>query len=155
MRAVKYLVGLWTAVAVYSVVSLINGPAGLAAYSRLEAERERQLANMRALDALTEELENTQNSLLYDHETIAVYARRLGYARENERFVRIVGLGWTQNPYTAPGQVYFAGTPEYVSDKTIKIAALCAGLTAFIFFFALELLRNRKLTDTPPTPADF
>lgn len=142
MRAFKYLMGLWTAVAVYSVLSLLSGPSGLSAYSQLEAERERQWANMRRLGALGEELENAQNSLLYDHDAITVYARRLGYARENERFIRIVGLGGTQNPYTAPGQVYFAGAPDFISDTSIKIAALCAGAAAFALFFALELLRS-------------
>ena len=143
MRMVKYLVGLWTAVAVYSVFSLLSGSTGLFARGQLEAERERQWANMRVLGALNEELENAKNSLLYDHDAIAVYARRLGYARENERFIRVVGLGVTGNPHTAPGQVYIAAEPGFVSDKIIKIASLCAGLTAFVLFFMLELLRSK------------
>jgi cell division protein FtsB len=136
--------GLWTAVAIYSVFALISGPSGLAAYGQLEAERERQWANMRALGALNEDLENTKNSLLYDQDAIAVYARRLGYAGKDERFIRIVGIGGAQNPHTVPGRVYFAGEPDFIADKIIKITALCVGLAAFVLFFMLELLRGAK-----------
>lgn len=65
---------------------------GFSAYRQLEAERERQWENMKALGAINEKLENTKNSLLYDRDTITVYARQLGYSKENERLVRIVGL---------------------------------------------------------------
>jgi cell division protein FtsB len=143
MRVFKYLMGLWTAIAVYSVFSLLSGPSGFSAYSQLEAERERQWANIQALSAVNEDLENTKNSLLYDRDTLAVYARRLGYSRENERFVRIVGLGESPNPYTATGQVYFAGIPDFVSDTTIKIVALFAGVAAFALFLVLELLHSK------------
>jgi cell division protein FtsB len=143
MKVFKYLMGLWTAIVVYSVFLLLSGPAGFSAYKQLEAERERQRENMKTLDAINEKLENTKNSLLYDRDAVAVYARRLGYGRENERLVRIVGLGGVQNAYTAAGQVYFAGTPDFISDKTIKITALCAGLAAFILFLALELLHAK------------
>jgi cell division protein FtsB len=144
MRAFKYLMGIWTAVAVYSLFSLLNGPVGLSAYKQLESEREKQWTNMRALGTINEELENTQNGLLYDQQAIVVYARRLGYAREQERFIRIVGLPGEQNPYASPGHIYFAGEPDFVADKTIKITALCAGMAAFALFFVLELLRNVK-----------
>ena len=134
--------GLWTGIAVYSLVSLLGGPSGLSAYRQLALERERQWDTMRELGVISEELENTRNGLLYDHDLIAVYARRLGYARANERFIRVVGLGVTANPHTTEGQVYFAREPKTVSDTNIKIAALVAGLAAFALFLALELLRR-------------
>jgi hypothetical protein len=55
-----------------------------------------------------------------------------------------VGLGKITNPHTAAGQVYFAADPDYISDKTIKIAALCAGLSVFILFLVLDLLRKTQ-----------
>jgi hypothetical protein len=97
---------------------------------------------MRELGVMSEELENTRNGLLFDHDLIAVHARRLGYARANEQFIRVVGLGVTANPHYSEGQVYFAGEPGTVSDTSIKIAALVAGLAAFALFLALELLRR-------------
>jgi cell division protein FtsB len=144
MRVFKYLIGLWTVVAVYALFSFLSGPKGLSAYNQLLAERNRQWANMRSLGALNETLDKSRNSLLYDQEAISVYARRLGYGRENERFVRIVGLGGDQNQYTSAGQVYFAADSDFISDKTIKITALCAGLAVFAFLLVLELLGERR-----------
>ncbi|MDR1575816.1 MAG: septum formation initiator family protein [Treponema sp.] len=141
MRIFKYLMGLWTAVAVYSVFSVLAGPSGLSAYGQLEAERERQRANLRDLGAVNEMLENTKNGLLYDQDAVTVQARLLGYAAQDERFIRVVGLGTARNPHAAAGRVYYTADPEFISDKTIKIAALCAGLIAFALFFLLEKLK--------------
>jgi cell division protein FtsB len=148
MRAFKYLIALWTAFAVYSVFSLLNGAAGIPAYEKLSAEREKQWENMKNLGLINEELENTKNNLLYDRDTIAVYARQLGYGREDERFIRIVGLGGVKNPHTTAGQVLVAEPPEFIPDRIIKIGALCAGLAVFALFFVFEIIRSGVLTKT-------
>jgi cell division protein FtsB len=144
MRALKYLIALWTAITVYSVFSLMNGAMGLSAYEELLADREEQWANMKSLQILNEELENTKNSLLYDRDTITVYARQLGYAQNDERFIRIVGLGGIKNPHATAGQVLLAGAPDYVPDKIIKIIALAAGLAVFLLVFVFELINGGK-----------
>ncbi|MDR1318181.1 MAG: septum formation initiator family protein [Treponema sp.] len=144
MRAFKYLLAFWTAFAVYSVFSLLNGVMGLSAYDKLSAEREKQWENMKKLGLLNEELENTKNSLLYDRDTLAVYARQLGYGHEDERFIRIVGLGGIKNPHTETGRVVLAESSEFIPDGIIKIGALCAGLAVFAFLFILEILRSRS-----------
>jgi cell division protein FtsB len=143
MRVFKYLIALWTAFAVYSGFSLFGGAAGISAYGKLSAGREKQWENMKDLGILNEELENTKNSLLYDGDTIAVYARQLGYGREDERFIRIVGLGGTKNPHTTAGRIVFAEAPEGIPDKTIKIGALCAGIAVFALCLVFETIRSR------------
>jgi cell division protein FtsB len=144
MRVGKYLLGLWITAAVYTLFSVLNGPRGLSAYDQLLAERERQWDNLRNLGAVNEDLEKTKNSLLYDKDTLAVYSRQLGYGQENERFIRIVGLGGIKNPHTMAGQVYFAAPPDYISDKVIKITALCAGLAVCILFLIMDLLHRTQ-----------
>jgi cell division protein FtsB len=144
MRAFKYLIALWAAVAVYGVSSLLTGAIGLSAYRQLLADREKQWANMKNLRLINEELENIKNSLLYDTDTIAVYARDLGYGKKNERFIRIVGLGGMKNPNASAGQVIEAGTPEFIPDKTLKIAALCAGLVVFVLLVMFDIFRFRE-----------
>jgi cell division protein FtsB len=135
----KYLIGIWTAVAVYCLFSFLSGPRGIHAYNQLLFEREQQRANMRELSILNEELEKTEKNLIYDYETILVHARQMGYGLEDERFVRIVGLSGIKNTIVTAGKVYFAESPTFLSDKIIKITALCAGFLAFIFVFILEL----------------
>jgi hypothetical protein len=144
MRVFKYLVAVWTAVAVYTLFSFLGGPKGLSAYNYLLGEREQQWANIKELGIINEELEKTRNNLLYDHDTLMVHARQMGYGQEDERFVRIVGLGTVKNNPEIIGNLYMPQNPEYVSDKSIKIAAICLGLMVFAFFFMLEVIENRS-----------
>lgn len=143
MRIFKYLIAVWTAIAVYTLFSFFSGPGGLSAYNELLAERDRQLANIKELGLINEELEKSRNNLIYDHDTLLVHARQMGYGYEDERYVRIVGLGSIKNTPAVTGNVYTAANPDYISDKNIKIAALCAGLLVFAFLFMLEIIEKR------------
>jgi cell division protein FtsB len=142
MRACKYLLVLWTAAAVYAFLSLFTGAMGFSAYRELISERDRQRTNMEKLGRINETLENTKNSLLYDRDTISVYARELGYGEKDRRFVRIVGLGGVKRAALTPGEVVRARRPLFTGDKTIKIAALSAGGAVFALFLFLDLFRK-------------
>jgi cell division protein FtsB len=144
MRAFNYLVALWAAVAVYGLLSLLTGAVGLSAYQQLQADRDKQWANMKALQLINEDLENTKNSLLYDRDTITVHARELGYGRKNERFIRIVGLGVRENPHTGAGRILRAGKPDFIPDRTLKITALCAGFVVFALLLIADIARGRQ-----------
>ena len=116
----------------------------MSAYNYLLSERERQLESINELGNINEDLEKTRNSLLYDEDTLMVHARQMGYGQEDERFVRIVGLANIKTTPAAAGKVYIAHNPEFISDKSIKIAALCAGLMVFAFLLMLELIETRS-----------
>jgi len=143
MRISKYLVGIWTAVAVYTLFSFFSGPKGLSAYNQLLFEREQQWANIKELGIINEELEKERNNLLYDQDTLLVRAHQLGYGYEDERFVRIVGLGNTKNTPAVTGNVYIIKNPDYLSDKIIKIVSLCLGFLIFAFLFMLEIIDSK------------
>jgi len=112
----------------------------MSAYNYLLSEREIQKANIKELEIINEELEKNRNNLLYDQDTLLVHARQMGYGYENERFVRIVGLGNIKNTPVITGNMYIAQKPNHISDKSIKIAALIAGLMVFAFLLMLELI---------------
>ena len=143
MRVFKYLLGVWAAIAVYTIFSLLSGPRGITAYNYLLSEREQQWANIKELGIINEELEKTKNNLLYDHDTLLVHSIRMGYGYENERFVRIVGLGNIKTAPAITGKVYIAQNPDFISDKSIKITALCVGLLVFAFVFMLEIIDTK------------
>jgi cell division protein FtsB len=145
MRAFKYLLALWTAFAVYGIASTLTGAVGLSSFRKLETERDKQRANMENLRLINEKLENTKNSLLYDRDTIAVQARKLGYGRDDERFVRIVGLGSITTPDIAAGRLVIAERPESVPDRTLKVLAISAGAAIFALSLALDLPGRKKL----------
>lgn len=143
MKIFKYLVAFWTAIAVYSVFTLFYGQGGLSAYDQLLSEREQQMANIKDLWVINEELEKEKNNLLYDYDTLLVYARQMGYGYEDERFVRIVGLGNSKNAPSVAGKIYKPKNPDFIPDKNIKIGAICAGLLVFAFMLMLEIIETR------------
>jgi cell division protein FtsB len=144
MRAVTYLISLWTAIAVYSLCSLFTGAIGLSAYQQLSDEREKQLVNIETLWRRNQELEGAKDALLYDRDTIAIYARDLGYGAEADTFVRIVGLPGTQKQPAVAGDMAIATDPDYIPDKTIRIIALAAGLGMFLCLFIADVLRYQQ-----------
>ena len=143
MKVTKYLAGIWIAVAVYTIFSFLGGPKGLSAYNFYLAEREHQRENIHNLGQINEELEKTRNSLLFDHDTMIVQARQMGFGQEDEHFIRIVGLNNKKSIPSSSGYVYTAQKPEFISDLSIKIAALISGFLIFAFLFMLETIEKR------------
>jgi cell division protein FtsB len=143
MKSVKYLVSLWTAVFVYAVFSLASGAMGYSAYGHLEKEREKQQANLESLRSLNRKLEGFMDALLYDPDTIAVYAHELGYGARGERLIRIEGLPGIRDQSRSPGHILGASAQEGVSAQTIAITSLCSGLGVLAFFFVVEFLKKQ------------
>ena len=125
---------------VYSLFTAVLGQNGLYARKHLEAERLQLVENLRALERSNVEFLRTKESLMYDHDALSVYARQLGYGRQDEEFIRIMGLSVAINAGMPVGQVQYAATPVYVPDKTIKIIALLFGLAILIFFITMDFL---------------
>jgi len=140
MRAVKYLLALWIAVAVYAAVNLSAGAQGISAYNELLDGQKKQEANMETLERINGELENTQNALLYDRDTIRVYARDLGFGEPGEKFVRVVGLGMKGKVPVFPGEIVMAETPRSMKNTAIQLIAIFAALAVFIAFFVSDVL---------------
>jgi len=141
MRAVKYLFALWAGVLIYALLSTIFGGMGISAYHQLEKEQKKQEENIENLKLINRELEETVNSLLYDRDTLAIIAREHGYASQQERFIRIVGLGINQKIKNSAGEVFNAAAPQYIQDKTLRIIAVCTGLTILICMVAFDAMR--------------
>jgi cell division protein FtsB len=144
MRAVKYLVALWISVAVYTMLSLCVGAKGISAYNGLVEEQKKQETNMKTLERINAELENTQNALLYDRDTIRVYARDLGFGENDEKFVRIVGLRQDRKarmlPAEAGGEIVIAEDPRSMRNGTMRLISIFAALAVFIAFLVSDIL---------------
>ena len=146
MKAVKYLFALWAGVLIYTLLSIVIGPMGFSVHRQLLNEQKSQENNIENLKLINRELEDTMNALLYDKDTLTVYARELGYASLRERFIRIVGLGGTQKVRTSAGEVVIAANPQFAPDRTLRIIAFCIGITIFIcmaFFDVMKYFRDR------------
>ena len=147
MRTVKYLFALWAGILVYASLSLVFGSTGLSAYRQLELEQQKQEANIENLKIINRELEDTMNSLLYDKDTLTIYAREKGYAARDERFIRIVGLGVNHKARTTVGQLIAAVDPRYTPDRNLRIIAFFIGISLFLcmaLFDFLNFLKERN-----------
>ena len=141
MKAVKYLFALWAGVLIYASLSVVFGAQGISAYHQLQSEQKKQESNIEELKLVNRELEDTMNSLLYDEDTLAVFAREQGYASPRERFIRIVGLGGYQKIRSSAGEIVVAAEPQYIADRTLRIIAFCAGITVLFCMAAFDFMR--------------
>jgi cell division protein FtsB len=145
MRFLKYLLSVWITLAIYTVTAFLWGSTGTFAYNQLVAERNKQRANIEALQGINRELEGTLNSLKYDSDTIRIYARELGYGQRDETFIRIVGLGGAKKQRTTAGQIAVPRTPRYIPDQALWFVAFCAGLGTLMALSISEFMRERRI----------
>ena len=141
MKAVKYIFAFWAGTLIYVLLSLMFGSAGFSAYRQLQGEQIKQEANIETLTRINQELQSSVNSLLYDKDTLTVYAKEQGYAAGREKFIRIVGLGGTLKTRTSAGEVVAAAEPQYTPDRILKIIAFCTGLAVFVCMAGFDLMK--------------
>jgi cell division protein FtsB len=146
MPVLKYLTALWIAVLFYAVSSLLAGASGFSAYSQLSAEKEKLLANIRRLQTINKEFTETKEALLYDSDTISVYARELGYGGAGERFIRIAGLNRKEYGIMSAGEYFLPAEPVYVEDKILRIISLAIALFMILCLGIVDILRHIKDT---------
>jgi hypothetical protein len=144
MPVLKYFISLWTALIFYALASLFAGASGFSAYDQLKSQKERQLTNIRRIEAINEEITGVKDALIYDSDTIYLYARELGYGGGNERFIRIAGLNGKQKTRLSAGEIVLPAAPEYVSDKTLRIISITIALSMSLCFGIVDLLRSVK-----------
>jgi len=140
MRFVRYMLVPWTAMAVYAFFSFFLGQNGLYARKHLEAERIKLLENQKSLENTKKDFLKTKNNLMYDRDTLSVYARQLGYGTAEEKFIRIKGLNVAVSADMPAGKVLYATAPEFISDTAIKIISVFFGLAVLVFFLVKDIV---------------
>ena len=141
MRVIKYLTPLWIGVVIYSLTALMIGKMGLMAHDALIHTRERQLANLDKLTGIHEELKGARDALKYDSDTIAVYARELGYGAEDERFIRIVGHETIRPQQITEGELLSVEESPFIDDTTLRVIAIGIAGVFFLFLAFTDLLK--------------
>ena len=126
---------------IYALLALSFGPKGASAHRQLQAEQARQEANIESLQLINRELENAVSSLLHDTDTLAVFARELGYAASHERFIRVVGLGGYQQTRTVPGDIVFAAVPQYIPNTILMAIAFFIGAAALVCMVVFDFMK--------------
>jgi hypothetical protein len=142
MRFIRYFLVIWTFFFVYTSFSYFWGQNGLHARRHLETERIRLSENLKKLQNINEDYQNMRNNLIHDQDSLSVYARQLGYGREGEEDIRIMGLGIAINTDMPAGQVSYTESPAFISDSTIKIISRLFALLVLSFFLIYDFCVN-------------
>jgi cell division protein FtsB len=146
MPLIRYFLVIWTFFFVYTLFSFFLGQNGMYARKHMEAERVRLYENLKKLENINTDYQNIKNNLARDQDSLSVYARQLGYGREGEEYIRIMGLGISINTDMPTGQVSYTVSPVFVSDTTIKIISLLFALTVFAFLLFRDFCINAILS---------
>jgi cell division protein FtsB len=138
----KYLMVLWGTVTLYVLSPVFTGNSGFAAYHELSMERDKQELTIETLKEKNRELEGFRDALLYDSDTIAVYARELGFGRDDEVFIRIVGFDERVKQPIAPGEVTRILRKTHTADRVLRLLTFCTGVGVIILLGLFDLLRK-------------
>ncbi len=111
----------------YCCLSFLVGPAGLAAYRRLEARKAAMGANLSELGTIRARLGAELDSLKSDPDRAAREARALGYLRKGETAVILGERVESVGPIDS-GRVLPYAEPSAIDDAAIKEIALGAAL---------------------------
>ncbi len=121
---------------VYGLFSLLFGASGLFTYRLLREEQKRLEENIAKLRTINESLADDLAALRGDPEVIAVLARELGFARSNEKFVRISGLPLAARQSFQVGEKLSIAYPPAIPPKQLRLIALFAGLVYWVLSWA-------------------
>jgi cell division protein FtsB len=136
----RYILIPWTIFLVYSFFSFFLGQNGLYARRYLQTEKARLSENYKVLQATNDSFLKIKDMIMTDSDALSVYARQLGYGRNSEKVVRIMGLGIAVNSELPAGEVYYAETPSFVPDNVIKLISALFGFAILVFFVIYDFL---------------
>lgn len=98
---------------------------------------------MEDLIIINQELESSFAAVQHDADTIAVYARELGFGTPNEHFIRIVGLPAAAKKALSAGQQILPQIPQFVPEETIHIVSVLAGLVTLLLLMVFDIRKKR------------
>lgn len=125
------MAALYTLFMIYSLELYIWGEKGLLAYQELETYKERLAGNIDSMELVHENLRGEFESLKGDTETIALYARKLGYYRDREYQVIIEQMDLPRSHYIV-GELVKPYKRKTVDNQIFGIIASLFGVTAYI-----------------------
>jgi cell division protein FtsB len=143
MNYFKILVSLWVSVAVYTVLSIFFGATGIFAMRYLSAERDRLAENLSHLRDINVELNGSLDALRYDKDTLTLYARDLGYGKDDERFIRIVDLHRVSGNQQKAGELLIPKRLKTLSEDLLRIMSVITGLGVYLAL-SLSSLSKKK-----------
>ncbi len=130
-RGLAFVAALYAMFMIYSLELYIWGEKGLLAYQQLQNYKERLADNIDSMELVHENLRGEFESLKGDTETIALYARKLGYYRDREYQVIIDQMDLERSHYIV-GELVKPYKRKNVDNQIFGIIASLFGVSAYI-----------------------
>lgn len=131
------LAAIYIAFMTYGVELYVWGDHGILAYQDLALYKQKLEKNVEQLKRTGADLRGEAESLQYSAETVALYARKLGYYNSNEQHLRVEGMKLKQDHYIV-GELVKPYSRTMIDRIVFRIIALLAGGIGYI------LLRYRR-----------
>ncbi len=147
--APRLAIALFAGFFLYCALSLLVGPAGIAAYRRLEERKTDMEANLAELDGMRQSLNAELNSLKNDPDRAAREARSLGFLRKDETAI-ILGQRTENLHVISAGKVLPYADPPALGDAQLKEISF----GAFLAVLAVLLAPRRSGSASGPAPSE-
>jgi len=127
----RILFSFYITFVIYSIGTLFLGNAGIVQASLLENYRNKLVENTTNLKHISLRLESQYNSLISNHELIALKARDLGYFKKDEG--QIIIKNYQKKPYNfIVGSFYQRFSNNVLSTEYIRIFSAFIGILTFL-----------------------
>ena len=115
-------------VLVYVFSAMLGGKDGVWAAGQLQEQKRLMSAHTAEIQKLNDELTIECDSLRYDNDVIAAYAKKLGYVADKEFIVKISGLAQTQERLYDTGSVMKFQQVMFIPEWVCKATGLVVGI---------------------------
>ena len=127
----RILISIYITFMVYTVTSMVLGPAGTIQTAKLITYKDKLVQNTIKLSEISSQLILQSNRLRTDHDLIALKARELGFFKEGEGEIIIKGYDKNNISFSV-GSYYKLFNPKIINVSNIRIFSSIVGLMAFL-----------------------
>lgn len=154
MERFRFLIAVFFGTLFYTLISLVGGEDGLLSMRQLEAQRERLSENTASIEKIHDTLTSEEDALENDPDTIAAYARKLGYVRiedpaadggageSPERLIKVKGLAVKESQVFDTGTVLKHTEPRYIPEWICKVFGACVMALSYFLLLLFDIQRG-------------
>lgn len=146
MNWIKLLNTIFIGMLVYVMLSVFVGKQGIWAYAQLQEYKVLITSNIKNLQDINEKITIDKKTMLNDDDTIAAYARSMGFIYDNENLVKITGIPVFSNAVYETGAKINPPQIIYMPDWMAKGIGFCVFLFVNLISSLVFLLKTSSVT---------
>ncbi len=144
MTRIKFMISVCIGTFIYILLSITAGRNGFYAYNQLYEQKLRLTSNVASLQKVNDQLSAEYDALKTDRAIIESYARNLGFSYENEKIIKISGIGILEHNVYDTGTVINVEEISFLPESICKIAGLTGFCISMIIMFVVAMKSEKK-----------